>query len=68
MNETAILHKLQNCSRHLNMNETVILHRLTEEVQQVLEQFSEEAIAVAVLHACSQLRPTSTSSQMKLIS
>jgi len=43
MNETAILHKLQNCSRHLNMNETVILHRLTEEVQQALEQFSEEA-------------------------
>jgi hypothetical protein len=43
MNETAILHKLQNCSRHLNMNETVRNFAQTAEVQQALEQFSEEA-------------------------
>jgi hypothetical protein len=45
----------------------VILHRL-QTCSRHLNSFQKKLAKVAVLHACSQLRPTSTSSQMNLIS
>lgn len=41
----------------------VILHRL-QKCSRHLNSFQKKLAKVAVLHACSQLRPTSTSSQM----